>query len=76
MNDIATDITQAQMTELQEALLEYQDVFSSGPEDVCLTDMVEHTIDTGDSRPIRLPPRRLPISKQQCEADEISKMLQ
>ena len=76
MNDLATDITQAQRTELQETLLEYQDVFSSGPEDVGLTDMVEHTIDTGDSRPIRLPPRRLPISKQQCEADEISKMLQ
>ena len=45
--------------------MEFADVFSSG----------EHTIDTGDSRPIRLPPRRLPISKQQCEEEEVHKML-
>ena len=75
MSDIAADISQSQRTALQETLLEYADVFSSGPEDIGLTDAVEHTIDTGDSRPIRLPPRRLPIAKQQCEAEEVSKML-
>ena len=39
------------------------------------TDYVEHTIDTGDSRPIRLQPHRLPISKQDCETQEVQKML-
>ena len=75
LNNIASDITQSQRSQLQETLMEFADVFSSGPEDIGLTDQVKHTIDTGDSRPIRLPPRRLPISKQQCEEEEVHKML-
>ena len=75
MSDIASDITPSQRAELQKTLLDFADVFSSGPEDIGLTDNVEHTIDTGTSRPIRLPPRRLPISKQQHEEEEIKKML-
>ena len=75
MNDIADDITQEQRTQLQETLMEFADVFSSGPEDMGGTDYVEHTIDTGNSRPIRLPPRCLPISKQECETQEVEKML-
>ena len=51
MADIAGDISQADRTALQETLIEYADVFSSGPEDMGLTDQVEHTIDTGDNRP-------------------------
>ncbi len=39
------------------------------------TGLVEHTIDTGDQRPIRLPPRRLPITKQEIEKEEVQKML-
>ena len=76
MTDTSGDISQADRTALQDTLIEYADVFSSGPEDMGLTDQVEHTIDTGDSRPIRLPPCRLPIAKQQSEADEVNKMLQ
>ena len=37
--------------------------------------LVKHTIDTGDQRPIRLPPRRLPITKQEIEKEEVQKML-
>ena len=75
MNDISDDITPVQRGLLQEALMEFADVFSSGPEDMGGTDYVKHTIDTGDSRPIRLPPRRLPIAKQDCETEEVQKML-
>ncbi len=39
------------------------------------TDLVTHTIDTGEPLPIRLPPRRLPISKQDVEKAEAHKML-
>ena len=34
-----------------------------------------YLIDTGENRPIRLPPRRLPITKQDVEQDEAQKML-
>ncbi len=49
-------------------------VFSSGPEDMGQTDFVTHTIDTGEDRPILLPHRRLPITKQDVEKAEVQKM--
>ena len=54
-------------------LTEYQDVFSKGPDDMGCTDLVKHQIDTGDARPIRQPPRHLPIAKQAVEQVEVSK---
>ncbi len=39
------------------------------------TDLVTHSIDTGEHRPIRLPPRRLPITNQDVEKSEVQKML-
>ena len=56
-------------------LTKYQDVLSKGPEDMGCTDLVKHQIDTGEARPIRQPPRRLPIAKQAVEQVEVSKML-
>ncbi len=43
--------------------------------DMGQTDLVTHTIDTGEHRPICLPPRRLPITKQDVETPEVQKML-
>ena len=39
------------------------------------TDLVHHQIDTGENRPIRQAPRRLPIAKQETELREVKKML-
>lgn len=49
---------------LRQLLLQYQQVFSSGPKDVGRTDLVKHKIETGDARPIKIPPRRIPLAKQ------------
>ena len=35
---------------------------------------MEHTIDTGDPRPIRIPPRRIPLAKIKQAEDEIKEM--
>ena len=72
---ISEDITTQEREELAAAIYEYRNVFSSGPEDVGQTDLVTHTIDTGEHRPIRLPPRRLPITKQDVQKAEVQKML-
>ncbi len=61
--------------DLAAANYEHRDVFSSGPTDTGRTGLVKHKIDTGDQRPVRLPPRRLPISKQEIEKEEAQKML-
>ncbi len=74
MEWISEDITR-EREELAAAIYEYRDVFSSGPEDMGQTDLVTHTIDTGEHRPIRLSPRRLPITKQDVEKAEVQKML-
>ncbi len=39
------------------------------------TDLVTHSIDTGEHRPICLSPRRLPITKQDVEQAEVQNML-
>ncbi len=51
------DITTREHEEPAVAIYEYRDVFSSGPEDMGQTDLVTYTIDTGEHRPICLPPR-------------------
>ncbi len=75
MEGVADDLTLRQREELAATIYEYRDVFSSGPTDMGRMGLVKHTIDTGDQRPIRLPPRRLPITKQEIEKEEVQKML-
>ena len=51
-------LNDTQQGELHQVLLEYQDVFSKDNYDLGRTHLIEHTIDTGDSNPIRQAPRR------------------
>ena len=46
-----------------ELMLEFQEVFSSWPNDLGCTSVTKHPIDTGDARSIRQTPRRLPLAK-------------
>ena len=45
---------------IREMLLEYKDVFSRDDRDIGRTDLVQHHVDTGDAKPIKQSPRRLP----------------
>ena len=44
-------------------LRDYADIFSAGDWDIGRTSVTEHKIETGDSRPVKVPPRRIPIHK-------------
>lgn len=46
-------------------LCKYKDIFSEGDYDIGCTNVVKHKIDTGDHRPIKQAPRRLPLSQQE-----------
>ncbi len=74
MEWIAEDITTREREELAPTIYEY-DVFSSRASDMGQTDLVTHSIDTvtGENHPICLPPRRLPITKQDVEQAKVSK---
>ncbi len=41
---------------------EFADVFALGPSEMGSTDLVTHSIDTGDSPPIKQPARRIPFA--------------
>ncbi len=57
MKDLAEDLTLREHEELGAAIYEYRDVFSSGSDDKGPSELVTHTIDTGEHRTIRLPLR-------------------
>ena len=52
-------------------LMKYQHVFSKGEGDIGYTTVVEHKIDTGDAKPQKQPPRRLP----QTQRDELGRQV-
>lgn len=52
-------------------LEEYQDVFSSSKMDIGCTSLIHHNIDTGDSPPIAVAPRRIPIALE----EKVDKMI-
>ena len=56
-------------------LRQYQDCFRMVGEPMGHTDLVTHKIDTGDARPIKQPPRRLPASKRTLVEEGVHKML-
>jgi hypothetical protein len=64
-------LSNGEFRELEELLAEYKDTFAVDNEDHRRTNKVYHRIDTGDERPIRQPPRRLPLANQA----EVSEML-
>ena len=44
--------------------MEYQDVFSRDAQDLCCTSLVQHSINTADSPPIKQPHRRVLLAKR------------
>ena len=55
-------------------LLKYENVFSGDDYDVGHTSLVEHTINTGNAKPIRQPPRWVPIAFPGEEHKAIKKL--
>ena len=70
----AINLDNDQTVTLRKLLCEFSDVFSEGSHDLGRTSEVKHTFDTGDARPIRQPPRRLPLSKMEEASKLISDM--
>jgi hypothetical protein len=59
-DNIAVKLNEYEKRVLARLLVEYADVFSRDENDLGLTSLAEHEIDTGDATPIKLPPRRVP----------------
>jgi len=68
--------TDAELHCFAEFLIRNNDVFAKSSADLGRTNIVQHTIDTGDSKPVRQPPRRIPIHKRPLVQAEIKNMLE
>jgi len=69
------ELNNTQREQVWDVITSFQDVFSVDPDDLGHTTLIQHQIDVGDAKPIRVPPRRLPIAKQAFVQDEIQKLL-
>jgi hypothetical protein len=65
---------QPEFQELDELLVEYEDIFTVESKDHGRTNKMYHCIDTADVRPIRQPPRRMPLAKQAEVSDMLDAM--
>ena len=68
-------LTPPEAADMSAVLRQYQDCFRREGEPMGHTDLVTHKIDTGDARPIKQPPRRLPASQRTLVEEEVRKML-
>ena len=64
-------LNEHQRYKLAALLREYEDVFSRGPEDLGLTDVVKHEIVLKDGPPIKQPARRMGRDKQESAEKQI-----
>ena len=56
--------------------MKYQNVFAKSKYDLGRTNIVQHEIDTGDHRPIKQAPCRMPLNKKEIVRKEVQNMLQ
>ena len=56
-------------------IIQYQDVFAGPNGELGLIDLVEHHIDTGDNKPVKLRPRRQALMNRKLVDQEVERML-
>ena len=62
LDKLPVDVTPEQRQQVINFLQEFNDMFSRGTFDMGRTTLVEHSINTGDHRPIQQPLRRHPLA--------------
>ena len=70
----ADRLTVEQRSMVRELLCKYESAFAMSKEDLGETDLEMHKIDTGDARPIKQAPHRMPFAKKAAVAEEVKKL--
>jgi hypothetical protein len=70
ISDAKPNLDATETQALEGLIAEFRDVFATNSDVFGRTNRVRHRIDTGDARPIRQLPRRLPLAKQ-AEVDNM-----
>ena len=75
VQNVSSRLSTAEREQLAKVVNAYSDIFVGPDGKLGHTNVVEHEIDTGDAKPIKLPLRRLPITQREVAEKEINKML-
>ena len=68
-----SNLSVSELQQAKEFLLRFRDIFATG-KDCGRTGLVKHEIDTGDARPIKQRPRRIPWAKETEVAEMVKDM--
>ena len=69
-----TDLTPEEAESLKSLLIKHANVFSKSRSDLGFCDIIPHHIFTGLAPPIRIPPRRVPLTMKQAVDDEVQRL--
>lgn len=69
------NLSPSEAAQFKTLLLDYQHSFSASKQDIGRTSNVTHSINTGQSAPIKQPLRRTPLSRRTIIQEEVDKML-
>ena len=75
VQNASSELTSVEKQKLSFLVGEFQDVFMSPDGKLGQTNLAEHYIDTGDTKPFKMPCRRIPLFKKHVVESEIKKML-
>ena len=68
------ELDEEQKAQVKALLIKHQNVFSRSSYDLGCSDLAEHKIDTGQSKPIKQNPYRIPLAKKAEAEQEIKEM--
>ncbi len=69
-------LDETQQKGLRELLFRNQHLFAKNKSELGRTNLVKHSINTGDAAPIKMPARRLPLHQREIEKEQVEAMLQ
>ena len=75
LNIEKSELTRDQELRFLATVREYEDVFAKNESDLGLSHLMEHEIDTGDHKPIKQHPRRLPPHQRQLVEKQMESLL-
>ena len=70
-----SNLQDEECTALEALMKEYTDLFALTSAEIGRTNLVHHTINTGDNAPVKQPPRRIPFALRPKVEEMISEML-
>ena len=71
-----SDLSDEEAPQIEDLVLEFADVFALEATELGSTGLVTHTIDTGDSTPIKQQARRVPFALRHVVEDMVAEMLE